>query len=581
MITNDEVLEIHAGEVSSSWSRLSPWSQYAGTITSVRTVCASGERVVASGDLSYLFADMEKLASVDLSDWDTAAVTNMDSFFSNCTMLTSPSLAGWDFSQVADLEYMFTNCSSLSSLDLSTWNVSGARLTGMFSGCSRLQALSLAGWDVSDSPSMTSMFSGCARLTSLNLSGWKVRNTFPRFSDCPALSTIDLSGWDTLRTTSLRSLFQYCSALTSINLSGWDTSGVNSTDSMFWGCSSMRELDLSGWDTSAVSSMTFMFYDCTSLENLNLVRWDTSHVTNMVGLFGNCASLMTLDLSGWDTGEVAYSSAMFYNCKSLVELKLGGGYVINDAQMVPDATAQNGKWWSDADRAWYTKEEIIANRSGIADTYRSSSVAGFSDVSPDVAHVTDIVWLAESGVSEGWVMPDGTKEFRPYAEVARADMAAFLFRLARRWGLVGEGWRPASEGAFADVNEDVAHASEIWWLAEAGISAGWDVGGGKKEFRPYATVARQDMAAFLFRLARLADKGGAFDGWVASTDAQRKFRDVDVADPSNHHVEVWWLAQTGVSGGWDVGGGQYEFRGLRSVARADMAAFLHRLDSLA
>jgi surface protein len=118
VITSDGVLEIYAGEVSSSWSRLSPWSQYAGTVTSVKTVCASGERVVVSGDLSYLFADMEKVTSVDLSGWDTTAVTNMDSFFSGCAMLTSPSFAGWDFSQVADLEYLFSNCSSLDSLDI-------------------------------------------------------------------------------------------------------------------------------------------------------------------------------------------------------------------------------------------------------------------------------------------------------------------------------------------------------------------------------------------------------------------------------------------------------------------------------
>ena len=581
VITSDGVLEIYAGEVSSSWSRLSPWSQYAGTVTSVKTVCASGERVVVSGDLSYLFADMEKVTSVDLSGWDTTAVTNMDSFFSNCAMLTSPSFAGWDFSQVADLEYLFSNCSSLDSLDLSTWNVNGARLTGMFSGCSQLQTLSLSGWDVSDTPSMTSMFSGCARLSSLDLSGWKVRNTFPRFSDCPALSAIDLSGWDTSRTTSLRSLFQYCSALTSINLAGWDTSSVESMDSMFWGCSSLRGLDLSGWDTSAVTSMTFMFYDCASLTNLNLTRWDTSNVTNTVGLFGNCAVLAALDLSSWDTGKVAYSSSMYDGCGKLTELRLGGRYVIGDVQMFPDATAQNGKWWSEADQAWYTKEEIVANRSGIADTYRDSSVASFSDVGPDVAHAADIAWLAQNGISEGWTMPDGSREFRPYAVVARADMAAFLFRLARRWGLVEEDWRPASRVAFADVTEGVAHAREIWWLAETGISAGWDMGGSRKEFRPYAAVARQDMAAFLFRLAKLANKGGASDEWTASQAARRKFRDVDAASPTNHHVEVWWLAETGVSGGWDVGGGQYEFRGLQAVARADMAAFLNRLDTLA
>jgi hypothetical protein len=39
------------------------------------------------------------------------------------------------------------------------------------------------------------------------------------------------------------------------------------------------------------------------------------------------------------------------------------------------------------------------------------------------------MWLAESGISEGWKHEDGTAEFRPYANVARADMAAFLHRM--------------------------------------------------------------------------------------------------------------------------------------------------------
>jgi hypothetical protein len=32
-------------------------------------------------------------------------------------------------------------------------------------------------------------------------------------------------------------------------------------------------------------------------------------------------------------------------------------------------------------------------------------------------------------MSKGWDVADGRKEFRPYAFVARADMAAFLHRL--------------------------------------------------------------------------------------------------------------------------------------------------------
>ena len=54
----------------------------------------------------------------------------------------------------------------------------------------------------------------------------------------------------------------------------------------------------------------------------------------------------------------------------------------------------------------------------------------FSDVTADTPHADDIAWLASTGVSEGWLMPDGSREFRGMSEVVRQDMAAFLRRMA-------------------------------------------------------------------------------------------------------------------------------------------------------
>lgn len=197
-----------------------------------------------------------------------------------------------------------------------------------------------------------------------------------------------------------------------------------------------------------------------------------------------------------------------------------------------------------------------------------AGVASFSDVTAQTAHQEDISWLASSGISKGWDMPDGTVQFRPYANVARADMAAFLFRLAKGWGLVEEGWRPAGSASFSDVTTATAHFDEVMWLAESGISKGWDAAGGKKEFRPLANVARADMAAFLHRMAQKAGIGNPTDGGVS-------FNDVTAA--TAHAEDITWLSATGISMGWDASGG-YEFRPLANVARADMAAFLHRLD---
>ncbi len=121
----------------------------------------------------------------------------------------------------------------------------------------------------------------------------------------------------------------------------------------------------------------------------------------------------------------------------------------------------------------------------------------FVDVSAKTAHHEDISWLAAAGVTQGWALVDGTREFRPYAYVARADMAAFLARL---WRLAGGETKES--GAFVDVSSKTAHHEDIAWLAASGVSKGWDTPNGA-EFRPLASVARADMAAFLHRLDAL------------------------------------------------------------------------------
>ena len=189
----------------------------------------------------------------------------------------------------------------------------------------------------------------------------------------------------------------------------------------------------------------------------------------------------------------------------------------------------------------------------------------FSDVvAGETPHAEHIAWLAESGVSKGWENGDGTYSFRPYAEVARCDMAAFLYRLAG-----SPAFEPTAKqrAAFSDVDENTPHAKEVWWLAAQGISAGWDEAGGTKTFRPYETVKRCDMAAFLNRLARNAGKpAGAGSPFT------------DVADATPHRAAVLWLASNEVSKGWTEPDGTMTFRPYETVKRADMAAFLHRMD---
>ncbi len=186
----------------------------------------------------------------------------------------------------------------------------------------------------------------------------------------------------------------------------------------------------------------------------------------------------------------------------------------------------------------------------------------FPDVNATTPHAEDITWLAETSISTGF--PDGT--FRGDDAVTRQDMAAFLRRLARLMGDESAAESKKYTCSFTDVTDATPHADDIAWLAETGISTGYP----DNTFRGMAAVCRQDMAAFLRRLAARVGVGDA-----ASWDGEPGgFPDVGAT--ADHAADIAWLAATGVSTGYPDG----TFRGMAAVARQDMAAFLHRLHKL-
>lgn len=188
----------------------------------------------------------------------------------------------------------------------------------------------------------------------------------------------------------------------------------------------------------------------------------------------------------------------------------------------------------------------------------ASAAQRFTDVSPSVQFYPEIQWMAHEGISTGWVEADGSATYRPVQPVARDAMAAFLFRLA------GQTDFTAPEmPTFTDVPVGTQFYREIEWLAARGISTGWTVPGGR-EFRPLQPIARDAMAAFLYRLAGSPDFTA--EPWQAFDDV-----------PAGHPYEraMLWMSVARISTGW------YEndrvlYRPYWSVNRDAMAAFMYR-----
>ena len=206
---------------------------------------------------------------------------------------------------------------------------------------------------------------------------------------------------------------------------------------------------------------------------------------------------------------------------------------------------------------------------GLAGPSAYADEATFRDVTSSTPHADDIEWTASTGISTGWLEPDGSRTFRGMDTVKRQDMAAFLRREAKRMNAGDAGsWKPSASDwrTFRDVSGSTPHAEDVLWLAHTGISTGWTEADGSRTYRGMDSVKRQDMAAFMHRLARLAGRG--------SNVSPKSFRDVNASTP--HADDIRWLGGSGVSTGYPDG----TYRGMVSVYRQDMAAFLHRLDRL-
>ncbi|WP_342022974.1 S8 family serine peptidase [Arthrobacter citreus] len=109
---------------------------------------------------------------------------------------------------------------------------------------------------------------------------------------------------------------------------------------------------------------------------------------------------------------------------------------------------------------------------------------------------------------------------------------------------------------FADAS-GTKFESEINWMADEDLTTGYSDG----TYRPYGSINRDAMAAFLYRLAG----SPAFDAPDVSAFS-------DVATDNQFYKEISWLAATGISTGYPDG----TFRPVAPVKRDAMAAFMNR-----
>lgn len=126
--------------------------------------------------------------------------------------------------------------------------------------------------------------------------------------------------------------------------------------------------------------------------------------------------------------------------------------------------------------------------------------------------------------------------------------------------------KPPAVSPFSDLVSGQKFLADMNWMHKQGISTGWAERNGTRTYRPFQSISREAMAAFMYRL----------QGSPKYTAPKKSpFADVSVSNP--FYKEISWLASQQISTGWAQKNGTKVFRPHDAVDRDAMAAFLYRL----
>ena len=318
-----------------------------------------------------MFSDCSTLSSLDLSNFNTAIVTNMSYMFFNCANLSSLDLSNFNTAIVSDMSLMFGGCSVLSSLDLSNFYTKEVRdMSYMFSRCSALTTIYASDKFVTSKvQSGISMFSACKNLkgTILNYKDSKTDHTYancgtngyftpvfeyaefnegtgtltfrrglskPKGAYALNLEASEPGWWSThryeikkvvfdasfanARPTSCYKWFHHCTNLATIEgIENLNTENVTNMHGMFFYCPNLSSLDLTNFSTGNVTDMNAMFGDCQKLSSLDLTSFNTANVTEMNFMFRGCSALTTIYASEMFVTDQVEGYDMFKYCTNL------------------------------------------------------------------------------------------------------------------------------------------------------------------------------------------------------------------------------------------------------------------------
>ena len=332
-----------------------------------------------------MFFNCANLSSLDLSNFNTAIVSDMSLMFGSCSTLSSLDLSNFYTKEVRDMSYMFSRCSALTTIYASDKFVTSKVQSGisMFSACKNLKGTILNYKDSKTDHTyancgtngyFTPVFEyaefdkGIGTLTfrrglskpkgayALNVEasdpGWlthkdeikevvfdasfadaRPTSCYKWFWYCTNLATIEgIENLNTENVTNMGVMFCGCQKLSSLDLTNFNTGNVTNMSGMFGYCYGLTSLDLTSFNTANVTDMGQMFVACNGLASLDLTSFNTANVMNMGHMFWGCNGLTSLDLTSFNTANVTYMDFMFNNCSTLTTIYASEKFVTSKVQ---------------------------------------------------------------------------------------------------------------------------------------------------------------------------------------------------------------------------------------------------------
>ena len=340
------------------------------------------------------------------------------------------------------------------------------------------------------------------------------------FSDCVNLTEVSIPN----SVTKIgRSAFKGCTSLEEVVVPG---SVATIEADAFSGCKGLKRIDLSNGIRVIESSA---FRSCTGLTSVEL----PNGIEVLGGdAFNGCKGLKSVVIQN---GVTRINGWTFSGCSSLESVSIPSSVKFIGCSAFVSCGALRDVYFGGTDMQWDSMEIEGDNEALDSATIHFAQAYPFTDIAGSGYRNYILLGYME-GIINGY--PDGT--FRPNNKVTRAQYITMLYNMCGRPDVITPGLLFKDTGSISD-----SYLSAVKWGVVNGIIKGYD----DNTFRPDQQITRAQMAAFSYRLMKLA-VGGEFKDEVK---ADCHFKDSSkIAKDYKEAVNV--MANLGIITGFDTNG---------------------------